>query len=193
FIMIIRDENHPIKKVSGFRTAFNGVRDYDYLLNQLNIPNTELNYIGRTSDGEYSMHSITQGDIKGKTLIIIGGIHGGTEWLSSYYSLEIFKALSNPSDYPVQKKELELIKKGYDGLMYIPCGNPWGFNNGVRGNYLGMDLNRDFTSSPSSQETINLINEICKVGSPEILIDCHERSSMGASIASVDTMNGLDS
>ncbi len=191
--MIIRDEKHPIKKVSGFRTKFTGVRDYDYLMSLMNIDGTEMNYIGKTSDGGYSMFSLTYGDISGKTLILNGGLHGGTEWLSVYYCLEIFRALCNPEQYPAQRKELELIRNAYDGILYFPSGNPWGFNNGTRGNYLGVDLNRDFTSSPSSQETINLINEIFRVGSPEILIDCHERSSMGASIASVDTMNGLDS
>lgn len=187
--MYIRDENHPIKKVSGFNRSTNGTRDYSQLLREIEIDGVDKHTIGKSVDGEYDVQGLSFGDLTGDVLAIVGGIHAGTEWVACYYTLDFFKGLHNPSVYPDQQIYLEMIMENYDGVYLVPCANPWGFVNGTRRNKNNVDLNRDFDSDSPQQETINIKNLLNDL-KPEMVIDGHERGSAGVGLASVDSIFG---
>lgn len=191
--MYIRDENHPIKQVQGFAFSTSGSRDYTVLQQSINQAVGDLGVdrhnIGSSSDGGYTVEGLSYGDLSGRVLCMVGGIHAGTEWVACYYALDFFKGLINPDYYPSQKKYLELIMSNYDGIYLVPCANPWAFVNGTRQNANSVDINRDFDNQSPQQETINLKTLLSEL-KPEIVIDCHERRSKGVGLASVDSTSG---
>ena len=119
-------------------------RDYekslDAILNKL-IDNKYVtkHILSKDSSNKYNIYSYDFKPINyEKTIILISGIHGN-EYTPFFGCARFLELLCKEGDH---HKDLRYIKNKVR-LIFIPCVNPWGFENNFRRNYNKVDLNRN--------------------------------------------------
>lgn len=115
--------------------------------------------LGTVSDGRRSMWAVKISDHVAieedePLTLLTGGIHGN-EMPGPELALYIINhILNNRTDGSIQK----LIDETQ--LWFVPMINPYGHENGTRGNAAGMDLNRNFPTSWATQSAGDLNREV---------------------------------
>lgn len=116
------------------------------------VQGATLHELGASSDPTKQIYALSKGDLQSKPVIfILGSLHGQHEWRGAYIVREFFRILGDPSLYP---KGFNVAKMLSTFSFYgIVCANPYGYENNIRGNANGVDLNRNF--SPNWEEFVN--------------------------------------
>lgn len=73
------------------------------------------------------------------TILLVAGVHGHEYPMQT----ALANMMSSICSSWLQEERLEYLRNNFI-LSVIPCANPWGAENGVRGNSRGVDINRNF-------------------------------------------------
>lgn len=114
---------------------------------QIGTTTTPISPYSDVDNSTYPIYAyIIQGDryVSGNDFILTSGIHGdgpGGDGIQSVVALAYFirDMLSNP-----QKNKFLSFMKYNCKILVIPVLNPWGYQNGYRGNGRNVDINRNF-------------------------------------------------
>lgn len=130
--------------------------------------------IGKDASNMYDMYMIQLGNVSKPAIMVIASLHG-TEWQTTQYTLNMMEQLRD-NTFPDKKFRKRLLSKFQ--IIYIPVGNPWGFERAEkfsrtrgRNNYNKINLNRDFYEF-SQAESKNIKAVIDKY-KPFAYLDCH--------------------
>lgn len=105
-----------------------------------------LHDLGVSSDPTKNIYAYSLGDLKKKPVIFIqGALHGAHEWRGAYIVREFFKMLCDPNLHPHGYKVTEMLSTF--SIFGVLCANPYGYENNVRHNANGVDLNRNFDNN----------------------------------------------
>jgi len=178
--------------IKGFEGFYIADRNYDGFISSLPPTNTEMEIIGYSEGNDFPIYGVKYGDVTGKNvLFLVSSLHSSTEWSTAWSCRNFLEILSNPNSHPDQKKYIDLINNYYDGIYWIPIGNPWGYNNNSRLNKNGVDINRDF-ADPNPQSETQVIKTIVNQIKPSVLFDVHEKISPSLALASIDEGEDID-
>lgn len=118
-------------------------------------PGYAVETLGPSSDGVNPIIGLRRENGSKPYIFIEGGIHGGHEWRTVYWVREFARLIANPEG--PQYRLLKLLRESFS-FYFVPCLNPYGYENGVRWNgnlkehtfqngetaIRGVDLNRNF-------------------------------------------------
>ena len=159
---VIVQKMMPITYPNWEKYSFTKVREYSELEKYI-TDNTNYNIIG-TIDYKgikYNIYEIIINNNAKRNALIFGGLHGDEPGgaLSTIRFIEKYSTSNYSKDY---------------NYKIIPLINPWGYENNVRFNKNGIDVNRDFSDYKfMSQEASIIVNSYSKER-PDIVIDNHE-------------------
>ncbi len=117
-------------------------------------------------DGDYPVYCVKIDNNAPDNVIISSGVHG-TEPASVAANLKLLQILDSRGDL-----------KSYNYYI-IPVVNPWGWIKGVRYNYDGMEINRDFSPGKVETQEAQILLDYIKDINPVIAIDLHESNTWG--------------
>lgn len=135
--------------------------DYEEIINLFDsyiIQNSDYiskENLGKDSSGKNDIYSyILTPKCYTNTVIIIAGVHGD-EKCSAYSCLELIKQLTNSN-----RNNMQYLRHNTQ-FVILPIANPWGYINHTRGNYNGVDINRnfDYKFTASAQSGSNAFSE----------------------------------
>lgn len=135
-------------------------KSLDAILNKL-IDNDYVSkkILSKDSSNKYNIYSYDFKPVNyEKTIILISGIHGN-EYTPFFGVSRFLELLCNEN---LNHNDLNYIKNKVR-LIFVPCVNPWGFENDCRNNFNDVDLNRNSDylweeyNSPKSKKKSNLL------------------------------------
>lgn len=115
-------------------------KSLDAILNKL-IDNDYVSkkILSKDSSNKYNIYSYDFKPVNyEKTIILISGIHGN-EYTPFFGVSRFLELLCNEN---LNHNDLNYIKNKVR-LIFVPCVNPWGFENDCRNNFNNVDLNRN--------------------------------------------------
>lgn len=116
------------------------------------VQGSTVHDLGASSDPTKKIYALSKGDLVNKPVIfILGSLHGQHEWRGAYIVRQFFRLLNDTDKMPHHHYVAKLLSTfSFYGIV---CGNPYGYENNVRGNANLVDLNRNF--SPNWEEFVN--------------------------------------
>lgn len=127
--------------------------------------------LGLSSDNERSLIGLKKETTGKPTIFLNASIHGD-EWESAYWTLTFFELVKNPDKAnPVVRKHFMMLSENYSFYL-IPVVNPWGYDNNIRHNVNGIDLNRQYDTDGIYPE-VDIVKQKVSEKKPVLFIDNH--------------------
>jgi len=156
-----------LPKIKGYHVDKQSYSDFAESLSTIPLPQENL---GASSEPTMDVYGYALDNPGKPTIFIQGNIHGN-EWVTAYTVRDFIIGLVNDSFPSIPKSITGRLKANFN-WYFIPCLNPWGFDNLKRRNKNNVDINRDYADFSQPEGIISRDKLLEK--KPFLFIDVHD-------------------